>query len=204
MAVKSSLVLVPLFALTLSSLAYAHPGHDALGLSGGILHPLTGLDHLLAMLAIGLWASQQKNRLAQLLIPITFVAAMLLGGAATFAGLHLPAFLDGPGTIASVLVLGLLVASAARLPLALGMSLTAAFAICHGYAHAQHLVDLGAAGALAGSPAAYALGFLLTTASLHLVGFLAGMLAARTAAPALVRFAGALTAAVSLVCFLQM
>jgi urease accessory protein len=204
MAVKSSLVLVPLFALALSSLAYAHPGHDALGLSGGILHPLTGLDHLLAMLAIGLWASQQKSRRAQFLIPVTFVAAMLLGGAATFAGLHLPAFLDGPGTIASVLVLGLLVASAARLPLALGMSLAAAFALCHGYAHAQHLANLGTAGAFAGSPAAYALGFLLTTASLHLLGFLAGMLAARTASPALVRFAGALTAAFSLLCFLQM
>ncbi len=196
--------LTPLFLLALATAAFGHPGHDATTFAGGALHPLTGLDHLLAMLAIGLWASQQATLRAKILIPVTFVAAMLLGGAATFAGLHLPAFLDGPGTVASVLVLGLFVAMAVRLPLAIGMTLTAAFAICHGYAHAQHLVDLTAAGSPATSPVDYAVGFLLTTACLHLLGFGIGMAAGRLASPKLVRAAGVATAALAIVCFLQM
>jgi urease accessory protein len=203
MTVKKSLPLAALFLTSLTTLAHAHPGHAGVSVAGGILHPLTGLDHLLAMLAIGLWASQQKSLKAQLLIPAAFLGAMTLGGIATFAGLHLPAFLDGPGTVTSVLVLGLLIAAAVRLPLAAGMALTALFALCHGYAHAQHLADLTAVGTPGASPAAYACGFLLATACLHLLGFAAGRAADKIGSPRLVRIAGALTAALSIVCFLQ-
>lgn len=195
MTLKKSLPLVPLFALSLSSLALAHPGHDPLGLSGGILHPLTGLDHLLAILGVGLFASQQASTKAKLLLPAAFLASMLAGGIATFAGLHLPAV--EALTAASVLVLGLLLSSAARLPLTLSCALTAIFALAHGAAHASELT----AGS---SPAAFAAGFLLTTSALLATGLLTGILAQRLQAPRFVRIAGALTAALSLLCFLQM
>ena len=78
--VTSALLLSP-------ALALAHPGHDHAGVVSGIAHPIFGLDHLLAMLAVGLWAAQQTGK-ARWALPLTFVATMLFGGLAGFAGIE--------------------------------------------------------------------------------------------------------------------
>ncbi|AQR64090.1 urease accessory protein [Aquaspirillum sp. LM1] len=149
------------FPLALAShAALAHSGHDSATLFAGFSHPLGGLDHLLAMLAIGLWAGQQGGA-ARWQAPLSFVLLLALGGALGMAGLALPG-VEG-GIAASVLVLGLLVAGQARLPRAVGLALAGGFALLHGLAH-------GAEMPLDGSPLAYAAGFVLASACLHLIG----------------------------------
>ena len=149
------------FPLALAShAALAHSGHDSATLFAGFSHPLGGLDHLLAMLAIGLWAGQQGGAV-RWQAPLSFVLLLALGGALGMAGLALPG-VEG-GIAASVLVLGLLVAGQARLPHAVGLALAGGFALLHGLAH-------GAEMPLDGSPLAYAAGFVLASASLHLIG----------------------------------
>ncbi|WP_256677026.1 HupE/UreJ family protein, partial [Pseudomonas sp. PICF6] len=93
------------------ALAFAHPGHGDNGLMAGLGHPIGGLDHLLAMLAVGLWAAQQQGA-ARWALPCTFVVSMLIGGLLGFEGLDLPALESG--IAASVLALGLAVALAVR------------------------------------------------------------------------------------------
>nr|WP_239482168.1 HupE/UreJ family protein [Pseudomonas insulae] len=165
------------------AVAFAHPGHGDSGLAAGLAHPVFGLDHLLAMLAVGLWAAQQQG-VARWALPLTFVATMLLGGLFGFAGLQLP-FME-TGIAASVLALGLLVALAVRPPLFLALAATALFALAHGVAHGLELPELS-------SPAGYALGFVAATAALHAAGFAVVRLLPRAAAP-LVRLAGAVGA----------
>ncbi|EOI1571815.1 HupE/UreJ family protein, partial [Pseudomonas aeruginosa] len=109
-------LLAALALLAAPALAFAHPGHGEHGLVAGLAHPLTGLDHLLAMFAVGLWAAQQQGA-ARLALPCTFVGTMLVGGLLGFEGLQLP-FME-TGIAASVLALGLCVALAVRPPLAL-------------------------------------------------------------------------------------
>lgn len=143
------------------ALALAHTGHAADGgLWQGMVHPLGGLDHLLAMVAVGLWAAYAGGR-ALWLLPAAFVGMMLGGAALGFAGIALP--LMEPLILASVVVLGLLVAFNLRLPLLPGMALVALFGLFHGQAHALEMA--ANAGALS-----YALGFALVTALLHLAG----------------------------------
>ncbi|MCY1289580.1 HupE / UreJ protein [compost metagenome] len=165
------------------ALAFAHPGHGDSGLVAGLAHPVFGLDHLLAMLAVGLWAAQQQGA-ARWALPCTFVGTMLVGGLLGFEGLEIP--LMETGIAASVLALGLLVALAVRPPLALAVGLTALFALAHGVAHGLELPELS-------SPAGYALGFVAATAALHAAGY--GLVRAlpQAAAP-LVRLAGAASA----------
>lgn len=171
-------------ALFLSpAVAFAHPGHDTSGMLAGIAHPVTGLDHLLAMLAVGLWAAQQKGALRRAL-PVTFVGTMLLGGLLGFEGLELP-FME-TGIAASVLALGLLVAVAVRPPVWLAVGLTALFAMAHGVAHGLELPELA-------SPWGYAVGFVAATALLHAAGY-ALVRALPVAAAPLVRIAGAASA----------
>ncbi len=143
------------------AIAFAHPGHGDNGLLAGIGHPLGGLDHLLAMLAVGLWAAQQQGA-AHWALPCTFVGTMLLGGLLGFAGLELPALESG--IAASVLALGLAVALAARPPLVLAVVATALFAVFHGVAHGLELPEMT-------SPWAYAVGFVMATAVLHGAGY---------------------------------
>ncbi|HHK2297323.1 TPA: HupE/UreJ family protein, partial [Pseudomonas aeruginosa] len=118
-------LLAALALLAAPALAFAHPGHGEHGLVAGLAHPLTGLDHLLAMFAVGLWAAQQQGA-ARLALPCTFVGTMLVGGLLGFEGLQLP-FME-TGIAASVLALGLCVALAVRPPLPLAMAATALFA----------------------------------------------------------------------------
>lgn len=168
-------------ALLLSpALAFAHPGHGDNGLMAGISHPLLGLDHLLAMLAVGLWAAQQKGA-ARWALPCTFVGTMLVGGLLGFEGLALPALESG--IAASVLALGLAVALAVRPPLLLAVTATALFALFHGVAHGLELPEMS-------SPWAYAAGFVAATAALHAAGYAVVRLLPQAAAP-LVRVAGA-------------
>ncbi len=179
-----------LFAIALflsPALAFAHGGHDHSGLLAGVAHPITGLDHLLAMLAVGLWAAQQSGT-ARWALPGTFVATMLLGGLLGFAGLEIP--LMETGIAGSVLAFGLLVAVAARLPVAMALGLTALFALSHGVAHGLELPALA-------SPWGYAAGFVAATAALHGAGYALVRWLPQAAAP-LVRVAGAASAGAGL------
>ncbi|MGE6660448.1 HupE/UreJ family protein [Pseudomonas sp. NPDC077408] len=174
--VASALLLSP-------ALALAHPGHDQAGVMSGIAHPIFGLDHLLAMLAVGLWAAQQDGT-ARWALPLTFVVTMLFGGLAGFAGFEMP--LMETGIAGSVLALGLLVALAVRPPLAVAAGLTALFALSHGVAHGLELPALS-------SPWGYAAGFVVATAALHGLGYAVARNLPAAAAP-IVRLAGAASA----------
>lgn len=166
--------------------AYAHIGAgEASGILHGIAHPLTGADHIAAMVAVGLWAIQCGGR-ATWVVPLSFVTVMSATSLAGAAGLSLP-FVE-PGIAASVLVFGLLIAAAVRLPLAASTVLVALFAIFHGHAHGAEMPATAAG-------AAYGLGFILSTALLHGTGIVIGMLAGKAGSPHLIRYAGGATAA---------
>lgn len=152
----------PALAVVLAAAAapvLAHPDHGTASLASGLAHPLGGVDHLLAMVAVGLFAARQPGG-ARWMLPAGFVAAMLAGAGLSAAGVALPAV--ETGIAASVLVFGVLIAALARLPLAAALPLVAAFALFHGHAHHA---EMGA-----GSPLAYTAGFALATAALHLAG----------------------------------
>lgn len=176
--------LTALALLAVPTLALAHPGHESNGLLAGLSHPLGGLDHLLAMAAIGLWAAQQQGA-ARWSVPLAFVLSMLLGGLLGFAGWQLPAL--EAGIAGSVLAVGLLVALATRPPLGVAVALAGLFALSHGVAHGLELPSLA-------SPATYALGFVAATAALHAAGYGLVRLLPIAAAP-LVRLTGAASAA---------
>jgi urease accessory protein len=144
--------------LAAASPALAHPGHEA----SGFLHPLTGIDHLLAMVGVGMWAALLAARKPAMavLLPAAFLAMMAIGAAAGFAGIKLP--LVEAGIVASVFVIGGLLMGAVRLSTAWATAIVGLFAAFHGYAHALEAPD-----AAAGS---YILGFLAATALLQGVG----------------------------------
>lgn len=131
----------------------------------GLSHPLSGADHMLAMIAVGLWAAQIGGR-ARWAVPASFVSLMALGFVLALVGAPLP-FVE-PGILASVIGLGLLVALAVRVPTAISAAVVGVFALFHGYAHGG---ELGAATALS-----FGLGFIVSTALLHAVGLGLGML----------------------------
>lgn len=163
-----TLILIPLCLF--AGAASAHTGHHAVaGFSSGFGHPFSGLDHLLAMIAVGLWAVQQGGR-ALWAVPAAFVAAMLAGGALAWMGLPLPHV--ETGIAVSVLVLGLLVAMRRRWGAVIGMAIAAGFALFHGYAHGLEMPQ-------ASSPALYAAGFTLATALLHAAGVAASRVGRR-------------------------
>jgi urease accessory protein len=177
-------------ALAIAAPAEAHTfGAAGAGLAQGLVHPFAGLDHLLAMVAIGLWAAQQGGR-ALWLVPASFVLVMAVGGALALAGIDVP--LVEPAIALSVLVLGLAVAAGLRVPMAAGMALAGAFALFHGHAHGAELP-------MAATPWAYALGFLAATAALHGIGLAIGRMLTSPAGARLVRFGGAGIAAAGLV-----
>ena len=161
---RNSAALAVILAL-ISAPASAHLlGMHGAGFEAGVAHPFTGLDHMLAMLAVGIWATQQGGR-ALWAIPLAFVGMMSLGGMLALTGMQLPLVETGIAT--SLLVLGLLVAFSTRLPIAAGATLTGLFALFHGYAHGTEIP-------LATSPAGYALGFMAATAALHGIGIALG------------------------------
>jgi urease accessory protein len=133
-------------------------------LMAGLSHPVFGLDHILAMVAVGLWAAMLGGR-AVWAVPSAFAGAMVAGFGLAAAGLALP--LVEPVILASVVALGLVVAMAARLPAGAGALMVGAFGIFHGYAHGG---EIGGAGAMP-----YVLGFVVATGLLHAVGVGVGL-----------------------------
>ena len=166
-------------AVLVAGPALAHPGHVADTLAAGLMHPLTGVDHILAMAAVGLMAAQRGGK-ALWLWPAAFVAAMLAGYGLGAAQPGAPMF--EPGVLASVMVLGALVAAQAQVPLAAGAGLIGAFGLCHGYVHGAE--------SPAGAGLAFPIGFALATAGLHGAGIAAGLSARRIGRDQLVRLAG--------------
>ena len=178
--------ILSLTALALSTApAFAHLNPQEHGsFMAGFSHPLFGLDHILVMVAVGLWASQIGGR-ALWLVPAAFVGTMAFGFGLAVAGVDLP-FVE-PAILASVVALGLLVAMAARFDPIASAAIVAAFALFHGHAHGG---ELGAAGA-----ASFGVGFVVATALLHAAGIAIGLGISRIANGAiLARIIGGLTA----------
>ncbi len=182
------LLLATLMVSSTASPVLAHTfGAAGAGLSAGLAHPFLGLDHLLAMVAVGLWAAQRGGA-ATWRVPGVFVAVMAVGALLGLAGAPLAAVEFG--IAGSVLLFGILVALSARLPSGAGLALVGFFALFHGHAHGTELP-------LTAAPALYGLGFLVATLSLLGAGIGAGLLArhpARPAARAWLRAGGAVIA----------
>ena len=158
---------VLLIATALCAPAFAHPGHgDTLAV--GLLHPLSGIDHLLATLGVGIWASMQAGR-TRWLIPASFIALMIVGAWIAVAG-HAPLVTE-LGVAASVAAIGMLIFRSVRVAPVVAMLLAGSFAVFHGFAHGS---EMSATGALP-----FGAGFLLSSAALQLAGFWAGMLTRR-------------------------
>jgi urease accessory protein len=196
MKFRTALTVLALSAV-FASTAAAHPGHDHdLGpgiqnaFAAGLFHPLFGLDHLLAMFAVGLLAAQLGGR-ALWALPAAFVGLMVFGGAAGMAGYSLPA--NEIFIAISVVVLGLALAVGMKYPLVAAAMIVGCFGILHGHAHGGELPNHA-------SPLLYSCGFVAATAALHLGGIGAGLLLMRSARfKTLVRASGAAISAVGLV-----
>jgi len=154
-------------ALALAALAtpaFAHTGTEPHmhGFAAGLAHPLGGLDHMLAMIAVGIWSSLAAGRRVWI-VPAIFVAAMLAGAGLTQAGVVMPA--AETAIAMSVVVLGTMIAAGVKLPVGAGGALIALFAVFHGYAHGMEAT---------GTVASYMTGFAITTAALHVAGIVLG------------------------------
>jgi urease accessory protein len=159
--------LLPTMLLFLSSAAQAHTGvGDTNGFSHGFLHPVGGIDHVLVMVAVGLFAVHLGGR-ALWLVPLSFVSMMIAGGALGTAGVGLP-FVD-IGIGLSVVMLGIAVAFGVNLPTAAAMAMVGLFAIFHGHAHGAEMPE-------SVSGLGYAAGFVIATATLHGCGIGLGLL----------------------------
>ncbi|MFO1335901.1 MAG: HupE/UreJ family protein [Piscinibacter sp.] len=177
----ASLALLAAFALA-APLAQAHEGAGlAGGFMSGFAHPLLGWDHVVAMLAVGLWGAF-LGAPALWLLPVVFPLVMAAGGALGVLGVPLPAV--EIGIAVSAIALGGVVAGALRPPLWVAALLVALFAIFHGHAHGTELPQ-------AASPLAYSLGFVVATGLLHLTGIALGLLTRWPAGRIAVRGMGA-------------
>ena len=152
-------------ALLAASPAWAHAQQgQAAGFVSGVLHPISGLDHVLAMVAVGLWGAQLRAP-AMWLLPVTFPVVMAFGGFLGLVGIPLPGV--ELGIAASAILLGSMVAAEARPPLWVAAALVGFFAIFHGHAHGTEL-PRGQSGLL------YSVGFVTATGALHGVGIALG------------------------------
>ena len=175
--------------ILLVSPAHAHTTDGlAGGFLSGFLHPIFGLDHLVAMVAVGLWGAF-LGMPAIWILPVVFPVVMAAGGALGISGVALPGVEHW--VAASAVVLGGCVALAVRAPLWVAAIIVGAFAIFHGHAHGTELPG-------AANPLTYALGFVIATGALHLCGIAFGMLARYPIGKHLVRAAGAGIAAFGL------
>lgn len=164
---RLALALMTLAAATAPAFAHLDPVEHG-SFAGGFTHPLFGFDHLLAMVAVGLWAASIGGR-ALWAVPLAFVATMALGFGAAIIGAPL-VFVE-PVILASVIFIGIMVALALPIPTLGVAAVVAFFALFHGYAHGG---EMGAAGAWG-----YASGFLVATAFLHAIGIALGVAAGR-------------------------
>jgi urease accessory protein len=170
-----------LAAMAAPAFAHFNPAEHGSFLAG-LGHPFSGADHVLAMVAVGLWAAQTGGR-AKWIVPSTFVAMMAVGFLLAMNAIHLP-FVE-PGILASVVGLGLLVALAVKVPVPASAAVVGVFALFHGHAHGG---ELGAA-----TPLSFAIGFVIATAVLHAIGLGLGM-AIASGRPVVARALGAFTA----------
>jgi urease accessory protein len=168
--------------LAVAGPAFAHEGGGmAGGFASGFMHPLLGWDHVVAMVAVGLWGAF-LGRPAIWVLPIVFPMVMAFGGALGLSGLHISHV--ETGIALSAIVLGAVVAFAARPPIGLAAVIVAAFAVFHGYAHGVELPK-------AADPLAYSLGFVIATGLLHLCGIAIGLVVRWPAGKVAVRALGA-------------
>ncbi|PBB30435.1 HupE/UreJ family protein [Mesorhizobium sp. M1A.F.Ca.IN.020.06.1.1] len=166
--------------------AYAHVGVGTTSsFTAGFMHPLSGLDHMTVMIAVGLWAAMKGSKAVRAW-PLAFVGAMVAGAA--LGMLQVPVPFVEPGILASVVALGLLVALAVDLPVSAGVAIIGLFALFHGHAHGTEVPEN--AGGLE-----YMAGFAVATALLHGIG-IAAMLGLGLRFRALARLAGAACATV--------
>ena len=180
---RNAFMLLMLWSLAGVALAHEGGGHVG-GFSSGFMHPLLGWDHVLAMVAVGLWGAFLGGS-ALWMLPIVFPFVMTIGGVLGIAGVDLPAV--ETGIALSAVILGSMVLAAARPPLWLAAVIVGVFAIFHGHAHGTELPE-------AVSPLAYSLGFVLATGLLHLCGIGFGFLVRWPAGRAIVRLGGGLIA----------
>jgi urease accessory protein len=165
--------------------ALAHQsGGEAIGFFGGLKHPVSGLDHVLAMIAVGLWGAQ-LGAPAIWLLPVTFPMVMAFGGMLALLGVPLPG--AEIGIAVSAIALGLVVMAEAKPPLWAAAVLVGFFAIFHGHAHGTELPP-GADGML------YSVGFVLATGALHATGIAVGLVHRWRAGAIALRVAGAAVA----------
>lgn len=149
------------FFVLMAGPALAHTGAGSVaGLSAGFGHPIGGLDHVLAMIAVGILAAQLGGR-SLVLVPAAFVGMMAFGGVLGIAGVAVP-FVE-LGIVGSVIVLGAVIAAGRQMPMAVAVGLVGALAIFHGHAHGTEM-PVNASGL------EYGIGFVLATAFLHAVG----------------------------------
>lgn len=185
---RITLALAALVATTAPAFAHLNPEEHG-SFMAGFSHPLFGLDHILVMVAVGLWAAQIGGK-ALWAVPAAFVTTMAIGFALAVSGIALP-FVE-PAILASVVALGLLVAMAVKLDTVMSAAIVAVFALFHGHAHGG---ELGAAGAWQ-----FGIGFVVATALLHGAGIGLGLGIARLSGGALAaRIIGGLTALTGLV-----
>lgn len=180
-------VFLTLAAILAAGAAQAHTGEGVQGgLISGFTHPLFGWDHVVAMVAVGLWGAF-LGRPAIWILPVVFPLVMAFGGALGVAGIPVPAV--EAGIALSGVVLGLLVAFAVSAPLWVAAVIVGIFAIFHGHAHGTELPD-------AANPYAYAVGFVVATGLLHMAGIAFGYLTKMPWGAYAVRAAGVVIAAV--------
>ena len=179
--------LLPLVLLAVARPAAAHEAASlSLSFGGGFLHPLSGPDHLLAMIAVGLWGAFLGRPLIYLL-PVVFPTVMALGGVLGMAGVPFPPVEFGIAV--SVIVLGAAILCRWQAPVWLAAPIVAVFGLFHGYAHGLELPSMA-------DPLGFSLGFVLATGLLHVLGIAIGLLRTRPRGEGMLRLGGGLIALV--------
>ena len=171
-------------SLGIAAPAFAHTGGAIGGLTSGLLHPITGLDHVVAMVAVGLWGGILGGK-AIWQLPVIFPVLMAFAGALGALGVPLPGI--ETGIAVSGIVLGLMVMLMVRPPLPVAAAIVGLFAMFHGHAHGTELP-------VAANPLTYALGFVIATGTLHLIGIAFGQLIKWPSGKIAVRAAGGVIA----------
>jgi len=172
---------------------FAHSSEGG-GFTAGLCHPVLGMDHLLAMISVGILSAQIGGK-AIWTVPSTFVGVMLIGGILGIKGI--PFFSVELGIACSVIILGIAIAIGKNVPTLIALALVSFFALFHGHAHGTEMPSLA-------QPAWYALGFTSGTAGIHIAGVLIGVVAEQYRfGPKVLRFAGLIIASIGLMLILK-
>ena len=181
------------FLLFLSTIAQAH-AINGTGFLAGLAHPVLGFDHFLAMVSVGIWSAQLGGR-AIWSVPATFVSFMIIGAILGIIGVDVP--LVEVGIAVSVMLMGIAVATEKYISTTVGFIFVAIFGIFHGHAHGVEMPTIT-------NPYLYAVGFVLGTSLIHLLGVFLGVMAQKTAKSAtILRYIGAGIAGIGLHIFIS-